>query len=105
MKDEQPLQTILNKLDITLDQGDYSSAKQMVIQKINDLIQNDFQRLVSILYTIDVSEKKLKQLLKENTSTDAAVIITELMIERQLQKIRSRQEYKKDENISDEEEW
>lgn len=105
MEDEQPLQTILNKLDITLDQGDYSSAKQMVIQKINDLIQNDFQRLVSILYTIDVSEKKLKQLLKENTSTDAAVIITELMIERQLQKIRSRQEYKKDENISDEEEW
>lgn len=99
------MQTILNKLDITLDQGDYSSAKQMVIQKINDLIQNDFQRLVSILYTIDVSEKKLKQLLKENTSTDAAVIITELMIERQLQKIRSRQEYKKDENISDEEEW
>ena len=105
MEDEQPLQTILNKLDITLDQGDYSSAKQMVIQKINDLIQNDFQRLVSILYTIDVSEKKLKQLLKENTSTDAAVIITKLMIERQLQKIRSRQEYKKDENISDEEEW
>ena len=105
MEDEQPLQTILNKLDITLDQGDYSSAKQMVIQKINDLIQNDFQRLVSILYTIDVSEKKLKQLLKENTSTDAAVIITELMIERQLQKIRSRQEYKKDENISDVEEW
>ena len=105
MEDEQPLQTILNKLDITLDQGDYSSAKQMVIQKINDLIQNDFQRLVSILYTIDVSEKKLKQLLKENTSTDAAVIITELMIERQLQKVRSRQEYKKDENISDEEGW
>lgn len=99
------MQTILNKLDITLDQGDYSSAKQMVIQKINDLIQNDFQRLVSILYAVDVSEKKLKQLLKENTSTDAAVIITELMIERQLQKIRSRQEYKKDENISDEEEW
>ena len=105
MKDEQALQTILNKLEITLDQKDHSSAKQMVIQRINDLIENDFQKLVSILYAVDVSEKKLNQLLKENASTDAAVIITELIIERQLQKIRSRQEYKKDENISDEEKW
>jgi hypothetical protein len=48
----------------------------------------------------------LKQLLNENPETNAAFIITDLMIERQEQKIISRQQFKKkDENISDDEKW
>jgi len=59
-----------------------------------------------ILYRMDVSEIKLKQLLNENPGTDAALIITDLMIERQEQKMISRQQFrKKDENISDDEKW
>ena len=55
---------------------------------------------------MDVSEIKLKQLLNENAGTNAAVIIAELMIERQAEKIRSRQQFsKRDENISDDERW
>jgi hypothetical protein len=105
MKDEQALQEISKELEISLHVSDNSFAKQMVIQRINELIVNDFQKLVSILYRVDVSETKLKVLLKENATTDAAVIITELLIERQLQKIRSRRENKPNENTSDEERW
>ena len=61
---------------------------------INDLIQNDFQRLISILYRVDVNETKLKRILKEEAGRDAADIISHLIIERQLQKINTRKQYR-----------
>jgi len=83
----------------------FDLLKERLSSHINFLIQSDFQKLVSILYRVDVSESKLKHLLKENPGYDAANIITELIIERQLQKIKSRQEYRNNENISDDEKW
>jgi hypothetical protein len=72
---------------------------------INHLIRSDFQKLISILYRVDVDENRLKQLLEQNADRDAATIIAELLIERQIQKIRSRKQNKPDKNISDEEKW
>jgi hypothetical protein len=83
----------------------FDQLKERLSSHINLLIQSDFQKLLSILYRVDVSESKLKHLLKENQGFDAANIITELIIERQLQKIRSRNEYRNDENVSDDEKW
>jgi len=83
----------------------FDLLKEQLSSHINFLIQSDFQKLVSILYRVDVSESKLKHLLKENTGYDAANIIADLIIERQLQKIKSRQEHRNDENISDDEKW
>ena len=104
MKNEQVLEEVSKELAVIV--KDCPITKQVLIEKINELINNDFQKLVSILYRIDVSEPKLKQLLNENQGTNAALIITELMIERQEQKIISRQQFrKKDENINDDEKW
>ena len=83
----------------------FDLLKEQLSLHINSLIQLDFQKLVSILYRVDVSESKLKNLLKENTGYDAANIIADLIIERQLQKIKSRQEHRNNENISDDEKW
>lgn len=83
----------------------FDLLKERLSSHINFLIQSDFQKLVSILYRVDVSESKLKHLLKENPGYDAGNIITDLIIERQLQKIKSRQEHRNDENISDDEKW
>ena len=104
MKNEQVLEEVSKELEVTV--RDHSNTKQILIEKINELINTDFQKLVSILYRMDVSEIKLKQLLNENQGTNAALIITDLMIERQEQKIISRQQFrKKDENINDDEKW
>lgn len=74
-------------------------------EKINFLILHDFSSLVHALYRIDVSEKKLKALLKENADSNAGKIIAALVIERQLQKIKSRQQAGRgDKNIIDENE-
>jgi hypothetical protein len=62
---------------------------------VNGLIQKDFQRLVSILYRVDVSETRLKQLLRQQPGEDAGRIIANLLIERQLEKIKTRQQYRR----------
>jgi len=72
---------------------------------INDLIQTDFQKLVAILYRVDVSEIKLKILLKETPGKDAGLIIADLIIERQIQKLKSRNQSRQTPPQQDEESW
>lgn len=79
--------------------------RQHLVVHINDLLLNDFNKLVRILYRVDVSEQKLKYLLRENPGTDAAVIIADLLIERQEQKIKTKQSFKTDDNIPGEDKW
>ena len=64
--------------------------------RINEMITGDFQQLVNILYRVDVNERKLKYLLHENVGEDAAGIIAGLIIDRQMEKIISRQQFKND---------
>lgn len=78
----------------------------MLSQIINEMILKDFERLVNLLYRIDVNEKKLKAILSQQTNTEAGKIIAALIIERQSEKIKSREStYKKESDISDEEKW
>jgi hypothetical protein len=56
--------------------------RQALIQLINGWITQDFKKLLLVLYRLDVSEKKLSQLLAENKGIDAANIIATLIIER-----------------------
>ena len=78
--------------------------QQLVATYVNGLIQKDFQRLIYVLYRVDVSESKLKQLLKENPAANAGDIIAGLIIERQMQKIKTRRLFSKPNNEFDEEE-
>lgn len=85
------------------------TSNQELVEKlsahINELIQNNFQQLVFILYKIDVSETKLKQLLLANPNENAGSLIAELIIERQQQKLSSRKNFRSNEHIPDEEKW
>ena len=71
---------------------------------INELILHDFNKLVSLLYRIDINESKLKHLLHTNPNTDAGIMIAKMIIDRQLQKIELRKSFKV-ERKSDEERW
>jgi len=75
-------------------------------EQIRQLINEDFNALVSLLYRQDVSEHKLRTLLAEQPGADAAVLITGLLVERMAQKIKSRQAFsRRDPSIPDEEKW
>ena len=105
MDDKEIVDDLSKSLGLIKTSEDHSFSKQQLAEKINDLINSDFQKLVSILYRMDVSEAKLKLLLKENPTINAGIIIADLMIERQIQKLKDRQRFKRDENISDDEKW
>jgi len=79
--------------------------KILLAEKYNELIKTDFNGLVHLLYRIDINEAKLRQALQENIERDTGELLAEMTIERQLEKIKSRQQYKSDENISDDEKW
>jgi hypothetical protein len=83
----------------------YDQLIAMLAVHINQLLQTNFEQLVNLLYRIDVSEKKLKQLLSGFPKEDAGNIIAALIVERQMEKINSRNRYKTDGNFEGEEKW
>ena len=107
MEEQELIQGINTEMAIQLpEKMSLEELRNRLKQEINQLIQTDFQKLASILYRIDINERKLKYLLQENVGEDAAVIIAGLIIERQLQKIKSRKQFsQRDDTISDEEKW
>jgi hypothetical protein len=107
MSPDEPILLAAKELDLVINGQDSSHVKQLLAEKINEMIQTGFERLVSLLYRMDVDEKKLKQVLKENPGTDAGLIITDLIIERQVQKIKSREEFRQtpSSHEGDEEKW
>ena len=99
MENNKALNTVVNNLDLLeLNSEQKSDAEQfsILVGFIDDLIRNDFNRLVSILYRVDISETKLKQKLAENTDNTipAAETIALLFIEREAEKILSREKYR-----------
>ena len=79
--------------------------REQLVFFINHLLLNDFNKLVNILYHVDVSEQKLKTLLQEQPQTDAAELIADLLIQRQEQKIASKQSFKPDDDIAEEDRY
>lgn len=69
----------------------------------NYLIEQDFEKLIQLLYRIDVDESKIKKLLK-TSDQEAGAIIARLLIERQQQK-RSGRDEGNSAAISEEERW
>jgi len=84
----------------------FEATRQQLIFLINELINSDFHSLIQLLYRIDVSEKKIRSFLDQNTESDSATILADLIIERQLQKAESRKYFShKNQPESDEEKW
>jgi hypothetical protein len=71
---------------------------------INHLIQTNFEKLVFLLYRIDVNETKIKSLLQQKSNSSAAVI-TQAIIERLEEKKETRKKYCSNNNLSEEEKW
>lgn len=106
MEQEEAIKEIANELGIAVRENDFALNRQLLAERINELIVSDFSKLVFILYRLDVNETKLEQLLKINPGKDAGLLLADLVIERQVQKIISRREYnQRDNTIDEEEKW
>lgn len=79
------------------------ALRELLILSINDLLFHDFNKLVQLHYKVDVDEKKLKDLLRTSLQVDAAIIITDLLIQRQEEKIKGLNRFNSASDISDNE--
>lgn len=75
----------------------FRAFRELLIQRIDQLVHHDFEKLKWILYRIDVSEKKLSETLK-NSDADAATIMADMIIARQIEKAESRKKFGEQEN-------
>ena len=72
----------------------WEEVRAVLATYLDELVQTDFNRLLSILYRIDVSETKVKASLAANPENKSAgYIIAGLIMERQQQKIEFRKQY------------
>ncbi|ULQ51860.1 hypothetical protein [Flavihumibacter fluvii] len=83
----------------------FEALRKRLAGKVTELINHDFPELVRILYRVDVNENKLKFLLKEKVGEDAAYIIADLLIERQLQKVATRKQFQQPPPENEADKW
>ncbi|GIM53167.1 hypothetical protein CAPN004_21970 [Capnocytophaga cynodegmi] len=64
------------------------------VEYVGFLIRTNFNKFMSILYRVDVSEEKLKKNLQENKHTPTCQVIATMLLERELEKRKWRTLYK-----------
>ncbi len=73
------------------------AVRELLIRRIDELMRTDLDKLKWILYRIDVSEKKLSEQLRISEA-DAATVMADMIIQRQLEKAESRKKFGGNEN-------
>jgi hypothetical protein len=68
--------------------------RKYLTDKLRLLLDEKFDMLVNILYRIDINEKKLSELFSGQNRDFIPASLADLIIERQLQKIKLRKLYK-----------
>lgn len=77
------------------------NLEDLLTKFFQELIDFEFERLLIILYRLDVSEGKVKSMLAIDGPANAARNIAILVIEREQKKIVTRKEYQQNTNNTD----
>lgn len=84
-------------LEIKFSGSSYNAYEELFDQiepHIQNLIDSNPSKFTSILYRIDLNDMQLKKAVEENSSEPFSVIVTDLIIKRELQKVVIRNHYK-----------
>ncbi len=88
---------VKNGIDSLINSGDFQSLMEFKIyltNKIAYLMDKKYDLLMTTLYRIDIDETKIEKLFAGGNRDFIPERLAELIIERQLQKIRLREKYK-----------
>ncbi len=83
-----PDNNILHSLD---------ELKKYLAEKITEMLDRNYEKLLNALYRIDVNEKKLHDLFSGKNREYIPEALADLIIERQMEKILWRKKYRKGE--------
>ena len=68
----------------------YEELMNQLIPAMNNLLVKNKQKLMQVLYKIDISEQKLSKAISKFPKVQLAEIIAHLVIEREMQKVITR---------------
>ena len=96
--DNQVLQLInqdfnVDESDLKIVQSDLHEIKLKLIELIDYCLQKDFERLLNAMYRLDINEAKFKDTINGKYGNDISAKLADLIIERELQKIETRNRY------------
>jgi hypothetical protein len=72
----------------------YQELYNQILPLIEELLNEDYPKLMAMLYRIDLEEEFLTRKLKENSHVDTDEVITDLILKRELQKVIIRELYR-----------
>ncbi|GIV34661.1 MAG: hypothetical protein KatS3mg031_2196 [Chitinophagales bacterium] len=71
----------------------YDELKNLLAQKLTQLANQEFNRFINLLYRIDLDEHRVKETLATRPYAEAMSALAEMVIQRQMQKVFTRQKY------------
>ena len=71
----------------------YQELYAQILPLIDEQLNDDYPKLMAMLYRIDLDEAFLNKKLKENHHSDTDEVITDLILKRELQKVIIRDAY------------
>ena len=99
------VQLLIQSWDANATSNKKAELRQQLAYLINEMLLHDFEKLVQLLYAVDVSEQKLKTELAGNPNQDAGEVIADMMIKRQEEKLAVRHAFPPANNIAEDERW
>ena len=84
----------LAEVDDTSPETRLEHVRRLLVERIVELLNRNPEKLMSILYRIDVSEQRVNEIMTKSFPTEVPLHLADLIIERQLAKARSRAEHR-----------
>lgn len=77
------------------DPGKYlEDIRKHLMEKIIEQMEKNFERFLNTIYRIDLDETKLSEILATHAVADIPEIIADMIIERQMQRVKTQLLYK-----------
>jgi hypothetical protein len=93
MTDSQQLLQLISKHFDLPENISEQHLRDVLVKTFEYLIEDDFQKLLQVLYRADVDQYKLKELLENTEGKSSAEIIADAYIDRQKAKVEMRKRY------------
>ncbi len=78
--------------------SDLEALKFLLASRIREMLEKNVEKLVSIMYRIDLNPKVVDSIFENASKDEIALKLAEAVIERQLQKAKTRELYRKSKN-------
>lgn len=94
-KNQYPLVEPIAKDYETLSRDDLHNQLQIFVA---ELLEHNFEKLCNMIYRHDVKEEKFHEALGSGTIAEQSAQIADLVLDREMEKVRTRQAYKHEKN-------